>query len=158
MAGIFHHAGCCCPCACAEMAPSGTEWNAFVAGTITARELVLCYQLASYTDGDLTACNDCDNSAATAWDGTFDALSGTVCTWDNSEAESIDGEEAGTRQLYWDTLNGRWQLSIACDKNGSDRWTWTGTKDVAENCSPAGTYTRAGGCDNTATLVVEACP
>ncbi len=139
------------------MLPSGADWNSFVAGTLGARYLQSCYKLSGYSDGDLTACADCDASGAAAWDGTFDALGGNVCKWDNSEVESISGKEAKTRQLYWVNISGRWQLSIACDKAGSGKWIWSGSRNDTGDCEPIGVFTRSGGCDVTATLTVVAC-
>ena len=157
MAGIWHHAGCCCDCACAEMLPSGADWNGFVAGIVGMRYLRNCYQIDGYSDGDLTACADCDASGDGGWDGTFDAISGSVCKWKNSDVASISGKEAGTRELYWDNISGRWQLSIACDKGGSDRWIWSGDRNDTGDCEPIGAFTRAGGCDATSSLTIVAC-
>jgi len=129
-----------------------------------------CYQITGYSDGDLSACDDCDDFESSAWDGTFPRPGGT-CEWKItgvvSPNPSIDGKDirggangAPTR-VYLDTANKKWKVEIGCDKKiGDDAYDyypiWHGEK--ASGQTPEGTYTRTSGCDTTSSLEIEACP
>lgn len=120
--------------------------------------LVGCYRLADYTDGDLAACETCEDHASGAWDGTFEVTSG--CLWVGS-GSSISGKRIGIHAfptLLLDEPNCVWAIAIACETDawGGAAYIWRGTK--ATGSTPVGPYTRTAGCDETSTLTVEECP
>ncbi len=128
--------------------------------------LATCCRIADYTDGDLTACVDCDDASVygspAAWDGVFGV--GFACEWYGGGSLAISGKfSAYDHNISLIDKGGgvcAWQLSIYCTASGEPSLIWRGEK--LTGADQYGIYTRlaglAGGCDTTSTLVVEACP
>jgi hypothetical protein len=78
--------------------------------------------------------------------------SDTACFWQCPILGDCPGQEDyGSATIELDTINCRWVLSIGSSTDGGDD-IWLGYKSVG--LTPAGTYTRASGCDSTATMTV----
>jgi len=136
-------ADCCCaaPCTC----PAG---------------LAAGYRLVGYTDGDLVACDSCDDDLSmTVWDGSFPTLI-SGCNWQEQSNRRINGKQAvaGADQTLKLDVEGdpvcKWIIVIYCSYPATEIWAGEKTTGL----SPEGTYTRTGGCDTTAELEVEAIP
>ena len=126
--------------------------------------LGLCYKLSGYSDGDLTACPECDNNDNPTypnWDGSFTTTDAGICRWVAPDARKIDGKwfRSGYYNSYIDLVESNyWQIRICCsdfDSGTPDRTIWLGRKAFGN--TPAGIYTRISGCDTTTALTVVAC-
>ncbi len=110
------------------------------------------YAIQGYQDGDLSACEECMELSGTVWDGVFNIKVGE-CYWQGgSLAYQIDGKRMMTSWLRLDADNCTWKMAIYCIGPEGTETVWAGTKGTGE--TPAGEYTRAGGCDETPTLTI----
>lgn len=142
-----------CPC-------DATEWAALVASGTPCHSLVDCYQIKSYTDGDIPACSTCENKANPIWDGTFHAIAAR-CYWVSklNLASAIDGKTLNSATVNLTPVQ-IWSLTVYCyDGTPVAVAMWQGRKTVGG--TPVGLYTRtdsdcaAGQPD---TLEIEECP
>ena len=112
------------------------------------------YEINGYSDGDLSRCTSCNVvSGAGGWNGKFGAYSGTCGWWRAAEgdpAKSFDGH-AFNDTLSRIILSGsKWRMQLYCNDSSFNNYKiWSGEK--ATGSTPAGTYTRTGGCETTPT-------
>jgi len=120
---------------------------------------VSCYRIVSYTDGDIGACETCATGTVNTWGGDFTGNTELdPCMWyPTTPADQINGHVLDGTGSYLGLGTGVWESFIYCfDSLGLQVLIWSGTKSTG--ATPVGTYTRTGGCDDTAELVIEECP
>jgi hypothetical protein len=122
----------------------------------TAITVPTCYRIASYSDGDLTACSGCSANGGTAWNGHFESYAACVWTAANGSAINAKTFSQASTKIEFDSVNCIWKVTVACNSDT----VWYGTKAAhgVLGSTPAGVYTRVSGCDSTTTLTVEQCP
>ena len=132
-----------------------------------ATGIVACYQIAGYDSADPGAtfdpCAECDNSAATAWEGKFQQV-GSACQWQATPSPaSIGGKYLETSETVITLITNspcQWVLTVVCYSAAEGLKTiWSGSK--LTGLTPVGTYTYStgSGCDtDVATITVEECP
>ncbi|HUX01038.1 MAG TPA: hypothetical protein VMY35_08660 [Phycisphaerae bacterium] len=96
----FHRAGCCCgaPAACPC---TGDDWTDLYDNTTQeCNGLKRAYKISGYSDGALTACEDCDAATSpNAWDGTFPIWS-VECFWRLGDEVTPAGKKINGKELY----------------------------------------------------------
>jgi hypothetical protein len=131
------------------------------------------WQVAPYYKVDATdlmainpaACTTCKASAGVAWDGQFGSGPTAACSW--LVYTTASGPNLGGKELFASgsdvklVPSTKWTLVIKCapqNPAGIAKVIWQG--DKTDGDTPAGTYTRTGGCSTApATLTLEpACP
>ncbi len=123
-----------------------------------------CVQIAGYDPGvtfPMTGdCNTAGASAAAEWDGKLTVGTTFPCGYNSPSYLAIGGKRLAAATIGW-YFNGfgvvvGYALTVtALTGDGFALLVWRGTKSGVN--TPIGTYTRAGGCDATATLDIEEC-
>ena len=125
-----------------------------------------CYKISGYVDGDfnLTTCPNKASSGAGAWDGSFPAYApqGGYCDWMIQNADptsySISGKQLSGvdySHIAFNASTCQWNLLLGTYSGGAESDIWFGYKSTGN--TPAGVYTRTGGCDPTTSLTIVAC-
>ena len=115
-------------------------------------------QLKNFTPGDLTGCPACLDDTNAPWDGFWNQNTPGTCNWIidyGGTYGSVGGKLLGTTSQITLVAGSKWTMKVTC-LNGGEVTVWEGEKTFG--ATPAGVYTRTGGCDTDPTLEVEIAP
>lgn len=132
---------------------------------VNAPSAIAIYQ---YTDTYFSPCIDCTAGLAAdcVWDGTFQFFDSNACTFSNGQCFSgptcfackfhsvrmWEYDPPGISSVAYNASTTTFTMQIICQNGGfSGEVVWLGTK-VGGLFS--GTYTRTGGCDTRATVII----